>query len=125
LGHTGKNKLSVVECRTFWGEPERVHVQNMEQLHAHDRYQNVTEHKTSGHSIWNKIYRHAQYRKWVRHGPAGMSCPVCMVAACTWVQQTMCFAGHVYTEVALSQSFMTCDSPHRCGHWRSRSMWQV
>jgi len=23
----------------------------MEQLHAHDRYQNVTEHKTSGHSI--------------------------------------------------------------------------
>jgi len=31
----------------------------MEQLHAHDRYQNVTEHKTSGHSIWNKIYRYA------------------------------------------------------------------
>ena len=23
---------------------------NMEQLHAHDRYQSVTEHKTSGHS---------------------------------------------------------------------------
>ena len=22
-----------------------MHVQNMEQLHAHDRYQNVTEHK--------------------------------------------------------------------------------
>jgi len=28
----------------------------------------------------------------------------------------MCFAGHVYTEVALSQSLMICDSPHRCGH---------
>jgi len=40
----------------------------MEQLHAHDRYQNVAEHKTSGHSIWNKIYRyaHLQHRKWVR-----------------------------------------------------------
>jgi len=39
-----------------------MHVQNMEQLQlqAHDQYQNVTEHKTSGHSIWNKIYRYAQ-----------------------------------------------------------------
>jgi len=42
--------ILLVECRTLWGEPERVHVQNVEQLHAHDRYQNVTEHKTSGHS---------------------------------------------------------------------------
>ena len=33
----------LVECRTLWGEPERVHVQNMEQLHAHDHYQYVTE----------------------------------------------------------------------------------
>jgi len=41
----------LVECRTLWGDPERVHVQNMEQLHAHGHYQNVTEHKTSGHSI--------------------------------------------------------------------------
>jgi len=31
-----------VECKTLWGKPEPVHVQ----LHAHDRYQNVTEHKT-------------------------------------------------------------------------------
>jgi len=36
----------------------QVHVQNTEQLHAHDHYQNVTEHKTSNHSIWNKIYQH-------------------------------------------------------------------
>jgi len=41
----------VVEWWTLWGEPERVHVQNMEQLQAHDHYQNVTEHKSSGHSI--------------------------------------------------------------------------
>ena len=54
-------------------------------------------------------------QKWVRHGPAGMSCPVCMVAACTRVQHIMCFAGQVYTEVELLSSFMTCDSPHQCG----------
>ena len=24
---------------------------NVEQFHAHDRYQNVTEHKTSGHNV--------------------------------------------------------------------------
>jgi len=57
-----------VECRTLWGEPERVHVHNVEQLQAHDHYQNVTEHKTSHHGIWNKIYRYAQlqHRKLVR-----------------------------------------------------------
>jgi len=40
----------------------------MEQLQAHDHYHHVTEHKTSGRSIWNKIYRYAQlqHRKWVR-----------------------------------------------------------
>jgi len=35
------------ECRTLWGEHEQVHVQNMEQLHAHDCYQNATEHKST------------------------------------------------------------------------------
>jgi len=50
-----------VECRTLWGEPERVHVQNMEQLCAHDRYQNVTEHKTGHNNYMNQnlqIYMH-------------------------------------------------------------------
>jgi len=27
----------------LWGDPEHVHMQNMEQLHAHDHHQNVTE----------------------------------------------------------------------------------
>jgi len=27
---------------TLWGEPEQIHVQNTEQLNAHDRHQNVT-----------------------------------------------------------------------------------
>ena len=75
----------LVECR---GQTERVHIQNKVQLHTHDCYQNVTEHKALGHSISNKIYRHVhvQHRKWVRlASPLGMSCPVCMVAACTRV----------------------------------------
>jgi len=28
---------------TLWGERGRMHIQNTEQLHAHDHYQNVTE----------------------------------------------------------------------------------
>ena len=35
------------ECKTLWGEPERLHMNNMEQLHAHDCHQNVTEHSTT------------------------------------------------------------------------------
>jgi len=31
------------ECTTLWGEPDQVHLQNMEQLNAHDHYQNATE----------------------------------------------------------------------------------
>jgi len=38
---------------TLWGKRKQ---QNMEQLHAHDCYQNVTE--TSGHRIWHKKYKH-------------------------------------------------------------------
>jgi len=47
------------ECMTLWGEPERAHVQNMEQLHVHRLY--MTRHKyaiehrtTSGHRVWNR-----------------------------------------------------------------------
>jgi len=42
---------------TFWGEPERVHMQNMEQLHAHELHQNVAEHSTtSGHKMWQNVH---------------------------------------------------------------------
>jgi len=60
----------------------------MEQLHTHDCYQNVTRHKPGQAAVatLNKIYRHAQHRKWVRLAtPAGMPCPVGMVAACKQV----------------------------------------
>jgi len=41
----------------LWGDPEQVHMQNMEQLHTHDQHQNMTEHgTTSGHRIWSKVY---------------------------------------------------------------------
>jgi len=36
---------------TLWSEPERILLQNMEQLHAHDHHQSVTVTETSGHRI--------------------------------------------------------------------------
>jgi len=55
---------------TLWGEPERVHMLNMEQLHAHDRHQNVTEHSTTlGHWISHKKHTSVPDRNlWVRPG---------------------------------------------------------
>ena len=32
---------------TLWGEPKRVHMQNVEQLNAHDCHQNVIEYSTT------------------------------------------------------------------------------
>ena len=113
--------LTTVECRTLLGEPEWVHVQNMEQLH--DCYQNVTEHKPQA-TVYEKSTDNT-YRTWVRLASlAGMSC--CMVVAglsCCMVAARD--VSTLYTEVALSLSFMTCDSPHWCHHWRGRSMWWV
>jgi len=55
----------------------------MEQLHAHDRYQNVTEHKPQATVYETKS---TDMHNTVRlAGPAGMSCLVCMVATCTRV----------------------------------------
>jgi len=46
---------------TLWGEREQIHVQNTEQLHAHDHHQTVT--KNSDHKIWqNKLQSHSQQR---------------------------------------------------------------
>ena len=44
------------KCTTLWGEPDRVHVQNMEQLHAFDCHQNVAEPQATAKS--HKIYTH-------------------------------------------------------------------
>ena len=77
--------MQLMECRTLWGEPEWVHVQNMEQLPFIGMSLSIKPQATV---IRNKTYRHsyAQHRNWVRlASPAGMSSPVCMVAACTQI----------------------------------------
>ena len=44
---------------TLWGEPERIHMQNMEQLH--DCHQNVTEPQaTENHKIYTRVNRNCE-----------------------------------------------------------------
>jgi len=48
----------------------------------------MTEHRTSGHSTYMKqnLQTYVQHRNWVRLArPAGLSCIVCLVAACRLV----------------------------------------
>ena len=46
-------------CTTLWGERELVHVQNVEQLHAHVCNQNMTQHCTSsGCGIYHAYSTH-------------------------------------------------------------------
>jgi len=39
------------KCTTLWGKPDRVHAQNMEQLHAFDCHQNVAEPQATENHI--------------------------------------------------------------------------
>ena len=41
------NNYWLEDCMTLWGEPKRVHMQNVEQLNAHDCHQNVIEYSTT------------------------------------------------------------------------------
>ena len=43
LPHIYQHTFITRKCMTLWGEPDRVHPQNMEQLHAFDCHQNVAE----------------------------------------------------------------------------------
>ena len=52
------------KCTTLWGEPDRVHAQNMEQLHAFDCYQNVAEPQATG----NQNIHTCTQKLWVRPG---------------------------------------------------------
>ena len=46
------------KCTTWLGEPDRVHTQKMEQLHAIDCHQNVAEPQaTENHEIYTRAYR--------------------------------------------------------------------
>ena len=45
------------ECTTLWGEPDRVHAENMEQLHTFDCHQNVAEPQaTENHIKYTHVY---------------------------------------------------------------------
>jgi len=69
------------------GEPEQIHIQNTEQLHAHDCHRDATE--TSGHRLWHKKYKHMHntgtksqaMAQW--SSPAGMSHTVYIWMCCT------------------------------------------
>jgi len=41
--HTQLETLILDECMTLWGEPEQLHMNNVEQLHVHDWPQNDKE----------------------------------------------------------------------------------
>ena len=47
--YCGHTKLCNIndECMTLWGKPERLHMQNVEQIQSHDCHQNLTEHSTT------------------------------------------------------------------------------
>ena len=45
------------KCTTLWSEPDPVHAQNMEQLHAFDCHQNVAEPQaTENHIKYTHVY---------------------------------------------------------------------
>ena len=53
--------INTRKCTTLWGEPDRVHTQNMEQLHAFDCHQNVAEPQaTENHKIYTRVHRNCE-----------------------------------------------------------------
>ena len=44
---------------TLWGEPDRVHAQNMEQIHAFHCHQNMAEPQAKN-KIYTRIHRHCE-----------------------------------------------------------------
>ena len=50
----------------MWGEPDRVHVQNMEQLHEFDCHQNVAEPQaTENHIKYTQVYSGTVSQAWL------------------------------------------------------------
>ena len=50
----------------MWGEPDRVHVQNMEQLHAFDCRQNVAKPQaTENHIKYTHVYTVTRSQAWL------------------------------------------------------------
>ena len=106
----------------FRASVSKCKVQNMEQLHAECDW---AQHNLK-HRMLQKTYRHMHSTGTV--GPASGSQYTSMDAA-HWSSKQRA-RQDMHTEVArtdeaLSPSFLTCTSPHRCSHWRGQSMWQV
>ena len=54
------------KCTTLWGEPDRVHMQNMEQLHAFDCHRNVAEPQaTENHKKYTHVYTGTVNQAWL------------------------------------------------------------
>ena len=54
------------KCTALWGEPDRVHMQNMEQLHALDSHQNVAEPQaTENHIKYTYKYTGTVNQAWL------------------------------------------------------------
>ena len=122
-------------------EPERLHIQNTEQLNAHDCHQNVTETFKRPQNVTQNVQTHEQhrnsesgyssvkqFRRYVTHGPYG--------GAAHW-QPIMCSARHMghnvaYTKMAwtdealLPQSYFStyaCPLELSIPEWLQRSNW--
>ena len=51
---------------TLWGEHDRVHAQNMEQIHAFHRHQNVAEPQaTENHTKYTHVYTGTVNQAWL------------------------------------------------------------
>ena len=58
--------INTRKCTTLWGEPDRVHTQNMEQLHAFDCHQNVAEPQaTENHIKYTHVYTGTVSQAWL------------------------------------------------------------
>ena len=116
----------------------------MEQLHAHDRHQNVTEHSTTlGHWISHKKYTSVPRRNLqVRPGYVHTCCRLCGGGMDRWKHSHSLFR-HALAPIAVarrdwsnhfnmgttSQAAMTngidrlpCGYPYKSSHWIGKSM---
>ena len=81
---------------------------NIDQMHAHDCYQNVTEPQATE---YHKECTHVQHRNWLKH------------AAHKLVQHTLQVIWRWHGQIKAVPSFLACatGSPHCCSQKRSES----
>ena len=129
-----------MECSTLWGEPERVHVQNMEQLHdciperdwakpqatVYETKSTEMHNTESGSSmvqqachaccVWSTLRLLSRRLLW--HAIALIDVTIGEVGPCDeWLPLW------VATQIMAStdETFLSCGSPYRSSHWIGRS----